>query len=253
MYKRQGNEFSPKTDAEQSVADRLRDMQLELLPKLGSTWHRHSLVGLKVEALARILYYAELYKKIINTAGVICEFGVQWGATIAQLINLRNIYEPFNASRVIYGFDTFEGFVNLVETKDGDRLRIGDYSSTSGYMEILSEFLSLHEAASPQARMKKFELIKGDASVTVDTWLQENPHAIIAMAIFDMDVYKPTHDVLVKIVPRLTKGSLLVFDELNCKLFPGETVALQEVIGTNSLRLQRTPMQPFCSWAVWGD
>jgi hypothetical protein len=50
------------------------------------------------------------------------------------------------------------------------------------------------------------------------------------MAIFDMDIYKPTKDVLEKIIPRLVKGSLLVFDELNFKAFPGETIAVNEVL-----------------------
>ena len=39
------------------------------------------------------------------------------------------------------------------------------------------------------------------------------------MAIFDMDIYKPTKDALNAIKSRFTKGSVLVFDELNCKEF----------------------------------
>jgi UDP-galactopyranose mutase len=87
----------------------------------------------------------------------------------------------------------------------------------------------------------------------VNTWLEKNPHAIVSMAIFDMDVYKPTKDVLEKIIPRLTKGSLLVFDELNCQHFPGETTAVQEVLGLNNLTLQRHPHQSYCAWAVYGE
>ena len=49
--------------------------------------------------------------------GCILEFGVQWGAGLPQLISLRGIYEPYNYSRHIYGFDTFEGFVNTSEKK----------------------------------------------------------------------------------------------------------------------------------------
>ncbi|MHB8544611.1 MAG: TylF/MycF/NovP-related O-methyltransferase [Leptospirales bacterium] len=250
--KKRSREFTERTDDAQNINDELLKIQVRLLPKFGQNWHRHSLVGLKVEALARILYYADLYKKIINVPGVICEFGVQWGATLTELINLRSIYEPFNHSRTIYGFDTFEGFTSL-SGKDGGYSSVGDYSSTKQYEETLQEILKLHESAAPMAHIEKFKLIKGDASVTVDAWLKENPHAIVSMAIFDMDLFKPTSDVLEKIVPRLTKGSLLVFDELNCKYFPGETIALREVIGTNNLRLQRTPIQPFCSWAIWGD
>ena len=68
-----------------------------------------------------------------------------------------------------------------------------------------------------------------------------------------MDLYKPTKNVLELILPRLTKGSLLVFDELNSETFPGETRAVIEVLGLNNLRLRRNPNQPICAWAVFGE
>jgi hypothetical protein len=245
-------EYTSRTNEAQERHHRLFTIAKDLLPQYGTNWHKHGLATLKTEALARILYYNELYKKIVDVPGVVCEFGVQWGATLAQLINLRNIYEPFNASRVIYGFDTFEGFISTSE-KDGGFSNNGDYSSTGGYESLLEEILFLHESFSPMPQIKKYELIKGDASVTVEGWLRNNPHAIISMAIFDMDLYEPTKEVLKKITPRLTKGSLLVFDELNCKHFPGETSALDEIVGINNVRLYRTPLQPYCAWAIYGE
>ncbi len=224
----------------------------DLLPKFGHQWNIHNLVTLKRQSLSRVLYYNHLYQKMLEIPGVICEFGVQWGATLAQLINLRGLYEPFNHSRKIIGFDTFEGFLKL-DLKDGSSVQQGDYSVEKNYEMILEQILSLHESFSPIPHMKKFELIKGDASITIDTWLEQNPQAIIAMAIFDMDIYQPTKDVLEKIIPRLTKGSLLVFDELNCPYFPGETLAVQEVLGLNHLALRHFPHQPYCAWAVWGE
>jgi hypothetical protein len=73
------------------------------------------------------------------------------------------------------------------------------------------------------------------------------------MAIFDMDIYQPTKDALEAIIPRLTKGSVLIFDELNCPEFPGETEALNEVLQINKLKLNHDPHQPTCAWAVWGE
>jgi hypothetical protein len=46
------------------------------------------------------------------------------------------------------------------------------------------------------------------------------------------------------------KGSVLVFDELCDDIFPGETIALQEVFGLNSLRVERMPMTARVSYAV---
>ena len=245
-------EFTQQSSFEQSVNKRLLSLSEFLLPKYGNHWNIHNLVSLKRQSLSRLLYHNDIYQKIINVPGVICEFGVQWGGTLAQLINLRGIYEPYNHSRKIVGFDTFSGFSDI-DVKDGGFSMQGDYSTIDGYEGVLNEILTLHESLSPLSHIKKFELVKGDASTAIDVWLSENPHAIIAMALFDMDVYKPTKDVLEKIIPRLTKGSLLVFDELNCPHFPGETLAVDEVLGLNKIALRRHPHQPYCSWAVFGD
>jgi len=244
-------ELTQQSADEQARTGELFDIATSLLPKFGIQWNMHNLVTLRRQSLSRLLYYDHLYKQIVDIPGVICEFGVQWGATLAQLINLRGIYEPFNHSRKIFGFDTFEGFP-ILEDKDGNFAAAGDYATDAHYEDTLERLLALHESFSPIAHVKKFELIKGDASTTIDHWLAENPHAIVAMAIFDMDVYRPTRDVLEKITPRLTKGSLLVFDELNCPHFPGETRAVDEVIGLNNLALHHFPHQTYCAWAVFG-
>lgn len=247
-----GNEYTQQSSNEQEQQRNLLEIAKYLLPRYGHQWNVHSLVSMKRQTISRILHYNDLYQKIVSVPGVICEFGVQWGSTMAQLINLRGIYEPYNHSRKIFGFDTFEGFSDL-DVKDGGHSSIGDYATISGYEQLLERVLLIQESFSPISHMKKFELIRGDATVTIDGWLAQNPHAIISMAIFDMDVYKPTKVVLEKIIPRLTKGSLLVFDELNCPYFPGETSAVNEVLGLNNLALRRNPGQPFSAWAVYGD
>lgn len=244
-------EITGRTSDEQQLVDELQSLHLDLLPKFGPGWNMYSMTTMLRTTISRILYYDMLYQKIVGVPGVICEFGVQWGATMALLANLRGIHEPYNYRRTLIGFDTFEGFVNVDGERDGSHLQDGDYQTETGHEQTLERLLTLHEKNSPIPHMTKFELVKGDASVTVPKWLDDNQHAILSMAIFDMDIYRPTKDVLEAVLPRLTKGSLLVFDELNCKPFPGETVAVQEVLGLNNLRLQHFPHQPNCAWAVW--
>lgn len=244
-----GEILSLRSDTQRENDKRFHSLATEVMTRSGDNWSMHSLAVTKRNAIARILYLHQLYQQILPVTGVVCEFGVHWGGSLAVLLNLRGMLEPFNTSRMIYGFDTFEGFPE-VATQDGSEVKVGDFSTLSEYDKILDQILSYHESISPFSDRKKFELIKGDASLTVGQWLKDNPHAIIAMAIFDMDLYKPTKEVLTQIMPRLTKGSMLVFDELNCKFFPGETTAVQEVLGLNKIRLQRHPLQPYCSWAV---
>jgi hypothetical protein len=217
----------------------------------GVQWNYHFGVYLKRQVISRILYQDYLYKRIVPVPGVILEFGVHWGATIATLINLRGIYEPYNHSRAIYGFDTFSGFPDVTQ-EDGGFSKSGDYSTADNYESELADVLRLHESFAPIAQIQKFELIKGDVAETLPVFLESNPHVIVAMAIFDMDIYAPTRSALELVLPRMTKGSMLVFDELNCRHFPGETQAVNEVIGLNNLRLERVPNQPFCAFAEIG-
>ncbi len=207
----------------------------EVLPNLG--------MFLTSKNLSRILFFHELYKKIVGTHGIVVEFGVRWGQTLSILAALRGIFEPFNRHRKIVGFDTFTGFKGLSD-KDGARCQSADgsFSVSPDYETYLGELLDLQEALNPIPHLKKWELVKGDAVETVPRYLGEHPETIISMAVFDFDIYTPTRAALEAIQPHLTKGSILVFDELCDDIFPGETLALQEVLGINNVRIKRFPM-----------
>lgn len=246
----ESREFTQRSSSESSADDCLFDLARALLPKFGPFWNSHQTLLLKRQSLSRLIYYYELYKLIVDVPGVICEFGVQWGSTMSTLINLRGMFEPYNHSRHIFGFDTFEGFATVTD-QDGGYSNVGDYATEQGFEETLEQVLALQESFSPLSHIRKFQLIKGDASKTIYSWLEQNKHAIISMAILDMDVYQPTRDVLEAILPRLTKGSVLVFDELVAPNWPGETIAVQEVLGLSRLRLRRHPHQPHCAYAVF--
>jgi len=61
----------------------------------------------------------ELYQNIINVHGNIVEFGTRWGTNLALFESFRGMYEPYNYTRKIVGFDTFEGFSGI-DGKDGN-------------------------------------------------------------------------------------------------------------------------------------
>jgi hypothetical protein len=201
--------------------------------------------------LSRILFMHEIYKMIIDVHGVVIEFGVRWGQNMALFTNFRGIYEPFNYNRHIIGFDTFKGFVSLDEKDgDGEIMQEGHYSVTQAYEHMLEQILDYHEKESPISHIKKYELVKGDATDTVHKYFADNPHTIVALAYFDFDIYKPTFECLKAIEKHITKGSVIVFDELNYKEFPGETIALKEVFGLGKYALKRTPLNPLISYLV---
>ncbi|HBP88218.1 MAG: hypothetical protein KC592_07515 [Nitrospira sp.] len=197
-------------------------------------------LGLFLESknLGRLLFLDYIYRQIIDVQGVIMEFGTRWGQNLGVLAALRGLYEPFNRHRKIIGFDTFSGFPS-VSQYDGDKWQDGHLSVTEGYATYLEKVLHVHEQANPLGHIKKFELCAGNATMEVPRYLIAHPETIVAMAYFDFDLYEPTKACLEAIRPRLTKGSVVVFDELNDPDSPGETTALMEVFGLNAVRLKR--------------
>lgn len=206
----------------------------ELLANLG--------LYLNSKNLGRLLFFHQIYQRILNHHGVVMEFGVRWGQTLALLSALRGLLEPFNRHRKVIGFDTFAGFKGVSKV-DGTKTKCDDgaYAVPEGYDAYLQKILALHDEQSPLNHIRKFELVKGDATQTVPAYLKAHPETIISLAIFDFDIYAPTKAALEAIEPHLTVGSVLVFDELCDDLFPGETVALREVLGLRNLRIQRLP------------
>jgi len=207
----------------------------EVLPNLG--------LYLTSKNLSRLLFFYEMYQKIVNTHGVIMEFGVRWGQTLSIMSALRGIFEPFNRHRKIIGFDTFAGFKGMSE-KDGAECKTvdGSFSVAEGYKDYLDRILHLQEALNPISHLKKYELVEGDATETIPAYLEAHPETIVSMAVFDFDIYVPTKAALEAIKPHICAGTVLVFDELCDDIFPGETIALREVFGLRDLRIQRLPM-----------
>lgn len=247
MKKSELGEFVSSTTFENELDKKNFEKYFEIVPKMGRHWNIHSLLFLKRQSLSRILFLNEIYQQIVDVPGYIFEFGVQWGTTLNILMQLRGIYEPYNYSRKIIGFDTFLGFVD-VEKIDGDTSSVGDYRTYKGYETDLSQILSLQESMSPINHIKKFELVKGDVVETLPSWFDKNREAVVSLAFFDMDLYKPTKSALTHVLERCVKGSILVFDEFCCDKFPGETVAVFETLDRQ--RLKRVPNMPFCSYCV---
>ena len=193
-------------------------------------------------SLSRILFMHNLYRNIINVHGIIVEFGVRWGHNLALFTAFRAIYEPYNCSRKIIGFDTFEGFPSI-SSYDGtsETAFAGALSVTPQYEDYLEELLATHEELAPRSHIRKFELVKGNVLETLPQYLADHPETIIALAYFDLDLYEPTKKCLELIKDHLAKGSVVGFDNLTLDEFPGETLAFKEEWGINNYRIHRDP------------
>ena len=207
------------------------------------------------QELSRILALSDLYRNhVLSANGIMLEFGTCYGRTASVLTNLRGIFEPFNFTRRLVIFDTFSGLRDVRDEDGTDTLaREGAYSTGDGYENYLDAILTCHENEAPISHIKKFEIVKGDASLTAPAYFAAHKEAIVALAYFDFDIYAPTKCCLETIRPHLTKGSVLVFDQLNCPEYPGETVALSEAIGLNNCHVRRSPLTPWLSYVLCTD
>ena len=129
-------------------------------------------------------------------------------------------------------------------------MRPGAYGVTQNYETTLDAILAFHEQQSPIPHIRKYELVKGDVTNTLDRYLADHPETVVALAYFDLDLYAPTRHCLDRILCRMPKSAVLAFDELNYERFPGETAAVMEVLGISRLRLERVPYSPLTSFAV---
>ena len=244
-------EFSnnQEQDARLKLANLLEECKIpkpEILSNLG--------LFLNSKNLSRILFMNYIYQNIIDVQGVVFDLGTRWGQNMSLFSSLRGIYEPYNRHRKIIGFDTFEGFVEITPEDGGSNLmNTGNVTVSPNYENYLNEIMECHEQDNPLSHIKKFSIIKGDANNTVQDYLEAHPETIISLAYFDFDVYKPTAKVLETIIPRLTRGSVLGFDELNDPDSPGETIALMEKIGLNNIKLRRYRYSSRVSYFVFGE
>lgn len=206
------------------------------------------------KSLSRILAMDYLYKKILEVEGVVVEFGTRWGQNLALFQTLRGIYEPFNRHRRVIGFDTFEGFPSVLE-EDGtsEMMFEGNLSVGNGYQAFLYSLLKIHEQLNPLGHIEKNFLVAGDATETFPSFLAENPQTVIALVYFDFDLYAPTKACLEAVSGRLTKGSVVAFDEVNDPDSPGETRALMEAVGLRNVALRRVRHASRISYFVVGE
>lgn len=200
--------------------------------------------------LTRLLARYEIFEKILNIKGSIVECGVFRGFGIMTWANFSAILEPTNLTRRIYGFDTFGGFPSVSE-KDRNRFRtVEEADLSSDSHDELIELIRIYDTNRFLGHINKVELIKGDAKETIPDFIEKNPHLVVSLLFLDFDLYEATKVAIEHFLPRMPRGAVIAFDELDNPIWPGETLALVETMGINKLKLQRIEWDPYISYAA---
>lgn len=204
--------------------------------------------------VSRLLTKYELFKLNLPVTGSVVECGVFTGSGLMTWHHCSAILEPYNHTRRVIGFDTFAGFPEVhskdVQSGSSEHLRTGGFRSHGTIVEEIEQLVALHDRNRPLGHIPKVALVVGDACQTIPRYLVEQPHLLISLLYLDFDIYEPTKVALEQLYPRVVKGGIVAFDELNCPEFPGETVALLETLGLGQGRLCRFQFEPYVSYFV---
>lgn len=202
--------------------------------------------------LKRFLAMYEIFKRVLPVKGSVVECGVLHGFGLMSWAKLSTILEPENLTRRIYGFDTFAGFPSVSDNDASAfaKTRVGDLSASS-YDELLA-LIAEYDRDRFLGNIPKVELVKGDIVQTAPAFVETHPHLVVSLLFIDCDLFEPTRAALQAFVPRMPKGAILAFDELDNPLWPGETRAVLDSLGLGNLRLQRLEWDPYIAFAELG-
>lgn len=200
--------------------------------------------------MARFLAHYELFKRIYELPGVIVDLGVFRGASTFTWAKLCEIFCPTDVRKVVYGFDTFQGFPAL-SGEDGpvderQDVKVGGYF---GGTTIERDLNIAREAMNQDRHLKhvnRIEFIKGDVSSTIPEFVKSKGNGLrISLLNLDVDLYEPTKVALEHFAPLMVRGGVIILDEYAVDTFGGESKAVDEYF------IKITGKKPLASKFSW--
>ena len=192
---------------------------------------------------SKIITHLEFFKQTSTVRGEILEFGIFKGNSFFRWIKFRDLLEQTNSRKVI-GFDIFGDFPEAQFEDDKSR-RDAFVAETNGGKSISLE--EINELLEKQGLNKNVELIKGDILVTLDQYLEKNPHLKISLLHIDVDLYEPVKIILDKLYDRVTTGGIIILDDYGT--FAGTNKAVDDFFN-NKAAVKKLPFSNTISYIV---
>ncbi|MES2953210.1 MAG: TylF/MycF/NovP-related O-methyltransferase [Patescibacteria group bacterium] len=183
---------------------------------------------------ARFLYYRDRFFEIEGVSGDIVECGVGKGRSFLMFALLLDIYKV--SERLLWGFDSFEGFPE--PTSEDESVRkpmLGDSWARVTKIEIVTRRL-IRGGLTDLFVEKRTRFVKGFFEDT----LHKAP-AKIALLHLDVDLYASYKLCLEELYPRVSPGGIIMFDEYqgegDREKWPGSVKAIDEFSKKHSLAI----------------
>jgi hypothetical protein len=183
-----------------------------------------------VGRLQKILARYELFKKIIDVPGDICECGVFKGSGVFTWVKLMMLFKPNNKFNVV-GFDLFNNKKKKLKFKYkiDKKVQAWHVPGTIKESEILKRC--------NKWKFKNIKLYAGDVKITTKKYVKENFGSRISLLYLDVDNYDGTLAILKNLYNKMAKGGLIAFDEYGLKGH-GESDAVDKFFDKKKVKLK---------------
>lgn len=177
-----------------------------------------------------------LFSMISDLPGDIIECGVFKGCSLLLWLKLVSMHTPHSIRKVI-GFDFFDqNFVDNIPNNTDKKAMAQVFSRCPVTRDEISVRGITSKIIDAKFHPSKFELVKGDLSVTSKEYIDSRPGLRIALLYMDVDLEKPTYDALCAMWDRVVPGGIVVFDEYGYHIW-SEGNAVDRFISEKGLTL----------------
>jgi hypothetical protein len=214
--------FEATKDSPLAITTELAAWKFEQLGYSPADFYEHFPCFAGTKTLARFIAFHRCFEETLGLAGHIAEVGVFRGAVSMYLAKMSLLYEPHTTTQV-HAFDWFREPTteDLALNPDAYRYyepfdRIREMIGVQG----LQRYLLLH-------RINVLSELAG--------FFEENSHLQFRLVFLDAGDYDIVVNAIREFWPRLTNGGIMIFDQFNHEVAPGETRAIRDMLPSDAV------------------
>jgi hypothetical protein len=192
---------------------KLKDLEIVTIDQELYDGFNKFMISSDLKIFGKLLARTILFDKVKDVPGDIVECGVFKGTGIFSFLKLKRYFCP-NTYKKVVGFDFFDS-KNLIESlspQDKDSMSVLFQGRNFIHDLSYKEFLN-NKILESGFQEHEFELISGDVSKTVLDYVENRPGVKISLLYLDLDLEKPTYDVLTSFWNKVSSGGIIIFDE----------------------------------------
>jgi hypothetical protein len=192
--------------------------------------------------IARFLALYEIYRKTLGLSGHIAEVGVWKASCLLFFAKLTLLFEP-ESFTLVHGFDWYRG---LLPGADESTDVVRGLWQRSARSELENRARSPQEGEQMYRKIRRLievqqldntvYLHKLDVTRELRAFFQEHPHLQFKIVFLDAGTYEVTKACLPYFWPRLVGNGILILDQYNNEIAPGETRAVREYFDDVTIR-----------------